>query len=894
MNGLEHMLSLGGFSLINPATAPLRGETATGGAARTGGKFFSFRGLRLGILVTTLFLAAFAGHAQTTSFAFNEDKITLPATLPGMFAGRSGNWLVAGGGLDSAGNPVAEVFVGKLDNGTVAEWKKLALPYPVAFAAFAMNGAELLVAGGLTTNGATKAVTALKVEDAGQLAMRKLADLPAARVFAAAAVSDNRLFVVGGAVAADAAAAERSVFRLNLKPGLPADEGWVLTAEIPDAGRLLPSVIGVQRDIVIIGGFTVAGAGADKVFSPTASTLTWRWKEVDGTTYKGWVTNTLPSQPLAASVLRQTGQAHVFVAGGLTEPVTGNFISGLATARRSESAEVFHTITDTWVPKGKLPVGMALGMAVPTGADSFLILNAQANSPVATKVEIQSTVRNLAWVDWGIIVIYFIAMAWLGLYYSGKQETAAQYSLGNRDVPWWASGISMFATAASSISIIAIPAQAFQSNMVWFFPQLLLIPLFFLEAYIIYPLIRRLEITSTYEYLGRRFHPSLRYIASLQCIALQVFGRMNIVLLLPALVISAMCGFNIYLSVALMGILTTVYTALGGFKAVIWTDVIQGFLKFFAVLLIAVVAIWALPGGWGEFVKTSVQYHKFDYAIWSLDYTLPIFWIAMMTPLLTKLAFAADQPVVQRVFATPLKDVRKLAFIFLVCSVLISLMVNLAGISMFSFFKANPQKMEVTMANDQLLPLFVAQALPIGVVGLIIACLFAAAMATLSSSMNSVATIFVEDFYGNFKKTTDRERLIVLKITSALSGLIGTGCALYMASLNQPSLFQTWNELFALLGGGFLGIYILGIFTRRTNAVGAVVGAIASIFVTIYVKKFTTVHWYFYMPVAVFSCVGIAYVVSLIFPGPRKDLNGLTVFDMRHDLNEGDAPVVKK
>jgi Na+/proline symporter len=108
--------------------------------------------------------------------------------------------------------------------------------------------------------------------------------------------------------------------------------------------------------------------------------------------------------------------------------------------------------------------------------------------------------------------------------------------------------------------------------------------------------------------------------------------------------------------------------------------------------------------------------------------------------------------------------------------------------------------------------------------------------------------------------------------------------------LNQTALFKTWNELFALLGGGFLGIYILGIFTRRTNALGAVVGAIASIFVTIFVKQFTPLHWYFYMPVAVFSCIGIAYVVSLIAPGQPKNLTGLTVFDMRRDLNEGELP----
>jgi Na+/proline symporter len=145
-----------------------------------------------------------------------------------------------------------------------------------------------------------------------------------------------------------------------------------------------------------------------------------------------------------------------------------------------------------------------------------------------------------------------------------------------------------------------------------------------------------------------------------------------------------------------------------------------------------------------------------------------------------------------------------------------------------------------------------------------------------------VSVLFTEDFYRKLKKNeSDRERLMTMRIASVVCGVAATLCALYMAKLNQRSLFQTWNELFALLGGGFLGIYILGTYTHRANSIGAFTGAIASIGVTLGLKYGTAVHWYFYTPGSVIGCVVIGYVVSLLTPPPRHSLAGLTIFDMK-------------
>ena len=205
---------------------------------------------------------------------------------------------------------------------------------------------------------------------------------------------------------------------------------------------------------------------------------------------------------------------------------------------------------------------------------------------------------------------------------------------------------------------------------------------------------------------------------------------------------------------------------------------------------------------------------------------------------------------------------------------------NFSGLAIFSYFKAFPEMMDPIMKTDQIIPLFIIQRLPTGLAGLLMAAIFAAAMSTLSSSMNSAATIYATDYYTLFKKNaSDNDILKVMKKGSLFAGLFGTAMTLYMASMQIESMFKTLTVVIALIGGGFIGIYILGMFTRRANTPGVVVGAVGSIACVLYAKHFTPVHWMCYTPIAVTSCIVIGYVASLVLPHKQKDLTGLTVFD---------------
>jgi Na+/proline symporter len=183
------------------------------------------------------------------------------------------------------------------------------------------------------------------------------------------------------------------------------------------------------------------------------------------------------------------------------------------------------------------------------------------------------------------------------------------------------------------------------------------------------------------------------------------------------------------------------------------------------------------------------------------------------------------------------------------------------------------------MTNDRVVPLFVVQVMPIGVAGLLIAGIFAASMSCLSGTINSAATLMVQDFYLRWRPhSTDQVRLRLMKILSYVVGSIATGVAAWLAEMPMRSLMETWTTIASLCGAGFVGVYTLGMFSRRANGAGALIGAISSVIVTILIKEYTPLHWTLYTPLAVVTCMVVGYVASLLSPSPRRNLDGLTAF----------------
>ncbi len=725
-------------------------------------------------------------------------------------------------------------------------WSPLELPAGFQAspgAAGAADGRDWILVGGENST----AVFRLSLSG-GRLAVTPLPSLPAPRAHAGVALLGRVLHVIGG-LDGEGRASDR-VFALDLAAANPV---WTEAPPHPGGALSHPGAAVNFNEILVVGGRSADGA-------PLSAAWSYRLRPVDGFTTTGWIARTPAPAPMANPAVVPSSTAHFLVFSGEAD---------------SRPLHVFQAVLDAWYSPEIAPTPATPLLAVGSGSSARLLAR---DGSAELGVEVVRSRYNLAALDYVMIGLYFVAMVAVGLLLSGKHDTAAQFSLGNRDVKWWAAGISMFATGASSISFMAIPAMAFATNLVWFFPGFMMIAGFFISAYLIYPLLRRLEITSTYEYLARRFNRGLRLIASAQAIIFQTFGRMSVIMVLPSLAIAAFTGIDVVVAVLLMGVLTTVYTAIGGFKAVIWTDVFQGVLMIVAPLLVIGYSIAGTPGGFSGSLEAAQAYQKLNLIIASWDLALPVFWILILGTLFTILGGVGDQPVIQRVYSVPLKEVRRTALMFTSCGIIISILTYGMGVFMFGFFRGDPSRLAPSIGNDQIVPLFVVQNLPAGICGLVIASIFAAAMSTLSSSMNSVATLVAEDF---FPKASDRTRLLIMKSVSYGVGVVGTAVAIYMAKQEVTSMFAIWNKVIALLGGGFVGIYILGVFTTRANSFGAIVGGVASIAMTIWIDRTGAVHWMGYSVVAISTCVIVGYVVSLLTGGSTRDLAGLTAFTAR-------------
>lgn len=795
-----------------------------------------------------------------------ESSPVFPAMAQGSVAGRVGAYWVATGSASRAGSNEHVVWSQEASN-TDATWVESAVP-ALPWAASAQWGDKLIVIGGMASGNTSAAVQVLGSVGGAPPTAQRLADLPMSLAGAGAAVVGDVLHVFGGMSSMHPPVFEKALWKLNLTQ---PSATWERGQDFPSQPRAFFASTQQYGMLCVFGGVTRPTSDGGG-FPVLTESWVYRPKPIEGTDFTGWKrAGDLPFSSAAASAL-PLGQAGVMLAGGIRPMQVETLPPGPQVAETGSVPWLYHTITDAWCPFDReLPSSAAL--AVAQGAEVRLMDRA-----ASWTLSFPRTVRRLAWIDYVVVVGYFAVLAGIGFCFS-RQESSAEFSLGNRKVKWWAAGISMFATGASAISFMAVPALAFATNYVWTFPLLTLVPAFFLTAYFIFPLLRRMEITSTYEYLERRFNHPLRLIASAQCIIIQTIGRTSVVLVLPALAIASVTGMNVFWSVVLMGVLTTIYTSVGGFESVIWTEVFQGILKFIAPLAMVVIAIVSLPGGFSDFMQAGRDYGKFEFALPTADVTVPAVWILLISYLLQFTVMkAGDQPIIQRVFSAPLSEVRRVTGMEAACGILIGVITNTLGIAIFCYFRAHPGQFSATAQNDQIVPLFVTQAMPPGFAGVVIAAIFASAMATVASAMNSVATIYTEDFYPHVRpNATDAQRLRTLKITSYAVGFIGTAMALLLAATNPKSLMVVWSQIVSLLGGGVVGVYSLGMFTRRVNGFGAVCGAISSIVITLLVKLHTPLHWSSYLPIAILSCMVMGYLCSLFSP-QTKNLDGLTVF----------------
>lgn len=583
----------------------------------------------------------------------------------------------------------------------------------------------------------------------------------------------------------------------------------------------------------------------------------YRVKPLDGTSQKGWLRIADVPKAIKGAQAVPMGQGHILVLG-------------------KGQAWAYHTVTDTW-SEIFVPLEFDPGDEVRVEDDHFVFLKYGAWTKEAV---FKSEMGTLETTDYLVIGIYMVFLVLIGASAGRKTKSTEAYFLGKRKIPWWAVGISLYATGTSAISFLAIPTKTYVTNQVYGLGTLWGPIFMVLAAFTIIPILRGIKITSTYEYLEARFSNAVRLFGAVISIAFQLGGRMSVVLLLPSLALAAVTGVNVFVAIAIMGGLAILYTVIGGITAVIWTDVLQVVILFGGTILAFFMMVSGTDGGFQGFLDINNSYGKLHAVEWGWDLTLPVFWVFMLNQLMTQAAMPSDQVMVQRVLTTPtVKDARKSYILLGLIVVPGTILFHLLGSSLFSFFHSNPAVLNPAMENIQTFPLYIVEVLPTGITGLLIAALFAACMSTLDSSMNSVTTVVIRDFYpvlgikGDDAKVLNEAKLITLVV-----GVLGTGIALLMATFEIQSMFDLWMEILGVVGGCFGGVFLLGMFTKKANTKGAIIGAVCSIIITISVKYASDIHFMLFSTVSVISCVVIGYFASFIDNSPQKDLKSLTIF----------------
>lgn len=684
--------------------------------------------------------------------------------------------------------------------------------------------------------------------DARGLRLDPLPDLPESLMDASGSASSDAIYVVGRADDGSPRA-----FRLSLVDERPH---WSPLPAWP-GGRMATTVAAQDGGVYV----TVPATQGEQL---------WRWTADGGWTTRGRV----PGHVVAGSG-HALGQADVLYVVQSPGQAGTRFMT-------------FQTITGSWAAlPGEAPAGVIASGAWPDG--SFW---AQASSD-GRGIEfgyarVQSNKLLLKWLDWAVILVYLVSMVGIGLYFylREKRGSTVGFFVGGRSIPFWAAGISLYATNTSSISFIAIPAKSFETNWQYLTNNLIaILGLMFVAVWVV-PLLRRLNLMSVFSYLETRFHPAIRMLASALCIVMQIGSRMSIILFLPSLAIATITGIDVLWSILIMGGFTILYTTLGGMKAVIWTDVVQVVVMFGGALFAIGFIVHHIDGGVPAFLHTAMAEHKMHLLDFRFDLTKATVWGFLFLVLFdVVLTFPKDQVLMQRVLSTRSdKEAGRSVWTFAAVMLPGGFVFYLIGTALFVYYKSHPERMNPILPIDATFPLFIAAELPMGITGLIIAGIFAAAMSTLASIINSVSTLASVDFYEKLARNpTPKRSVLFAEVTGVVVGLVAIGLAILLSRYDIHSLFDVSIELAGLLGGGFAGAYTLGMFTRRANAPGVAIGIGSSIGLTVLAWSFKLVHPYFYLGISILLCIVIGYLASLCFPARKRSLRGLTIYTDRDD-----------
>lgn len=473
-------------------------------------------------------------------------------------------------------------------------------------------------------------------------------------------------------------------------------------------------------------------------------------------------------------------------------------------------------------------------------------------------------------IDFGILVIYLLAVLFAGLLFSKKEMKGKEFFKGDGTIPWWVTSVSIFATLLSPISFLSLAGNSYGGTWILWFAQLgifIAVPLtikFFL------PLYSRLDLDTAYQYLEIRYNSKgLRVIGALMFIIYQI-GRMSIIMYLPSVVLADLTGISVNVLIIVMGVIAIIYSYTGGLKSVLWTDFIQGMVLIVGVTCTLFFLISKIDGGFGEVMTSLTEGGKFlaegEVLFDPNILKSSVFIILVGAGLNTFSSYVSSQDIVQRfTTTTDIKELKKMTYGNGLLSIGLATVFYLIGTCLFVFYGQNPDLAQ-TAQQDQIFASYIAYQLPVGVTGILLAAIYAASQSTLSTGLNSVATSWTLDIQTMISKDLSFEKQT--KIAQYISlgvGIVAIGVSIILANGEIKSAYEWFNSFMGLVLGVLAGIFVLGAFCKKATKLGAYVGFAVSAVLVVYLKyNVPEVTSWAYSLVTITTSVVVGQIVSMI------------------------------
>ena len=490
---------------------------------------------------------------------------------------------------------------------------------------------------------------------------------------------------------------------------------------------------------------------------------------------------------------------------------------------------------------------------------------------------------GLSRIDLFIIAVYLVGITLFGLRFRKRQRTMRDYFLADRDIPWWAISLSIVAAETSTLTIISIPGLAYDSNLTFLQVVMGYVIGRVIISFVLLPQYFRGELYTAYQLIEHRFGPELRTVTAGLFLLTRAAAE-GVRVYAVSIVVAIALGTGEVTSIAIITLLTLIYTFEGGLAAVIWTDVVQTFIYVGGTLVGLVTILHLVPGGWGSVQAIAGALHKFqvfdlhlfDPAIsahwphvnFAKPYTL---WAGIIGgAFLTTASHGTDQLIVQRLLAA--RNLRQSVLALLSSGMAVFFQFALflfVGVMLFAYYRVPSAAFG---RADRIYPTFIVSRMPHGISGLLIAAILAAAMSNLSAALNSLSSSSIMDFYVRFRPAIgDARRLRLARLTTVAWALILFALAV-LALHRVGRVVEVGLQIASVAYGALLGVFLLGVLTKRANQRGAIIGMLCGFGIELYLWRWSSVAFTWWVAIGTCVTFAVGYAASLMWRVQSKAL----------------------